>query len=121
MSDPGQKMLVEQTLACIFKASAKLADTGERCGCGKPWQLYQEPFLLTQKFVYDIEDDCMRDLYELSCPNCDKKFAFVGDPLEHFKHMAEETKRIIEGKSFDGKYFVRAIGRFGPKNEPEEK
>lgn len=117
MSDPGRKMMVEQTLASIFKASAKLADTGKKCGCGKPWQLYQEPFLLTQKLVYDIQDNCMRDLYELSCPICGEKFKFESDPLEHFRHMAEETKKIVEGKTFDGRYFVRSIGKFGPKKE----
>ena len=113
--DPSQKREVEQTLAAMLAAQKKLQETKAVCGCGKPWLLYKEPFVVTQKFVYDTQDKCMKDLYELSCPDCGKTYEFESDSLEHFRGVADETRNIVKKTGFKERYFIRSIAKFGPK------
>jgi hypothetical protein len=111
MENPEVKAIFEEML----KAIKKLEQTGEKCGCGKLWKLYQSPFFVEQKLVYDKKANCMRDLFVISCPNCKQEFTFESDPLTRLQGLAEETKRKVDKNSKDDRFIVRSIAKFGPK------
>ncbi len=107
--------MVTQTLSAIFKAISKLESLNITCGCDIPWRLYQAPFSGTQKLVYDTQDDCMKDLYILSCPDCGEEYTFESDPLDHLRTSAEEVKKILKTNPSDERYIVRGMAKFEAK------